>query len=97
MMGGMTRFYVIRVSPEGRADPECGAAGPFPASEAIRRAHREPDPSSGWRDLIVMECDAAEPGGWRDKIAAAVLSDPRTAERAKALLDGEWTGFAGVG
>jgi hypothetical protein len=49
----VTAYYVIRVSPEGRPGLETGPMGPYDAAEAARRAHREPDPLSGWRDLIV--------------------------------------------
>ena len=45
--------YVIRVSPDGYADPDIGPSGPFTIDEATRRADCTPDPHSGWRDLIV--------------------------------------------
>ncbi len=46
-------FWVIAVSPDGRADPESGPDGPFTLDEAVRRARPEPDPLSGWRELIL--------------------------------------------
>lgn len=49
----MKSFYVIQVSPEGRPDPECGPAGPFTLDEARGRL-REPDPLSGWQELLVQ-------------------------------------------
>jgi len=45
-------YYVIRVSPEGRPDPETGPDGPMTLAEALTR-ETPPDPVSGWRSIAV--------------------------------------------
>ena len=49
-----SRFYLVYISPHGRADPEMGPEGPFTLAEATAKAHA-PDPFSGWRSLILSE------------------------------------------
>ncbi len=45
-------YYVIRVSPEGRPDPDTGPEGPMTFDEALARQYC-PDPLSGWRSVAV--------------------------------------------
>jgi hypothetical protein len=46
------RYYVIRVSPYGRADPDVGPSGPMSRADALA-AQTAPDPVSGWLSLAV--------------------------------------------
>ena len=45
-------YYVIRVSPEWRPDPETAPEGPMTFHEAVARV-KGPDPVSGWRNVAV--------------------------------------------
>jgi len=46
--------YVIAVGPDGTPDAEGAPVGPFTSHEAWQLAHPEPDPLSGWCDVVVQ-------------------------------------------
>lgn len=53
-------YYVMRVDPFLRADPETGPEGPMSRDDALTR-RTEPDPGSRWRTVALRVVDGGTP------------------------------------